>query len=428
MKHSLKFTSSAIVWVNRRRLRPFFCAGKLQPFLVQAPDLAALATAQSVVDGSVFVAEGRVNTPSTGRKLTGLPGNASRQSAGLWPALKQIGTRPWQGGYLVIIDASAPFLEPETLGELIGKLAKSDVAGMPDSGAAIAMTRDVFSWILRHGMGRSATDLADLYRLIQLEKPGHLILASPTTCASHEKPLGNVRSIYAGAREHQKGMALHLVDAGLGLRDPGRFDLRGKLTFGRDVFIDVGVVIIGDVTLEDGVSVGSNCILENCRIRAGSTIRDFSMVSGATVGAGCRIGPYARIRPDSILGRGCHIGNFVEIKKTTMGRSCKINHHSFVGDAVLGNGVILGAGSMTCNHDGSKVNRTRIHDGAYIGSGVMLVAPLTVGRNAFVGAGSTIVATAPANSLTLGRARQISIKGWVKKSQRKKNQNAKSKK
>jgi bifunctional UDP-N-acetylglucosamine pyrophosphorylase/glucosamine-1-phosphate N-acetyltransferase len=223
-------------------------------------------------------------------------------------------------------------------------------------------------------------------------------------------------------------MALQLVGAGLGLRDPGRIDLRGQLTFGRNVFIDVGVMIIGDVILEDGVNVGSNCILENCRIRAGSMIKDFSMVSGATVGAGCRIGPYARIRPDSILGRGCHIGNFVEIKKTTMGRGCKINHHSFIGDAALGNEVIIGAGSMTCNHDGSKVNRTRIHDGAYIGSGVMLVAPVTVGRKAFVGAGSTIVATAPANSLTLGRARQISIKGWVKKSRRKKNQNAKSKK
>lgn len=409
-------------------MRPFFCAGKLQPFLVQAPEQAALATAHSVVEGSVFLAEGNVNTLSNGRKLTGMAGKGSHQGTGLWPALKRIGTRPLQGDRLAIIDASAPFLEPATLGALIGKLAKSDVAGMPDSGAAIAMTRDVFSWVLRHGIGRSAKDLADLYRLIQMEKPDHLILASPTTCASHEKPLESVRRIYAGLKEHQKEMALQLVDTGLGLRDPGRIDLRGKLTFGRNVFIDVGVMIIGDVILEDGVNVGSNCILENCRIRAGSTIKDFSMVSGATVGAGCRIGPYARIRPDSILGPKCHIGNFVEIKKTTMGRGCKINHHSFVGDAALGNEVIIGAGSMTCNHDGSKVNRTRVHDGAYIGSGVMLVAPLTVGRKAFVGAGSTIVATAPANSLTLGRARQISIKGWVKKSRRKKNQNAKSKK
>jgi NDP-sugar pyrophosphorylase family protein len=409
-------------------LRPFFCAGKLQPFLVQAPERVALATAHSVVEGSVFIAGDHVNTLSKGRKLTGMTTRGSRRGAGLWPVLKRIGTQPLQGDYLAIIDASAPFLEPETLGELIGKLAKSDVAGMPDSGAALAMTRGVFSWILCQGIGRSAMDLVDLYRLIQLEQPKNFTLASPTACASHEKPLGSPRSIYAGAREHQKGMALQLVGAGLGLRDPGRIDLRGQLTFGRNVFIDVGVMIIGDVILEDGVNVGSNCILENCRIRAGSMIKDFSMVSGATVGAGCRIGPYARIRPDSILGRGCHIGNFVEIKKTTMGRGCKINHHSFIGDAALGNEVIIGAGSMTCNHDGSKVNRTRIHDGAYIGSGVMLVAPVTVGRKAFVGAGSTIVATAPANSLTLGRARQISIKGWVKKSRRKKNQNAKSKK
>jgi len=205
------------------------------------------------------------------------------------------------------------------------------------------------------------------------------------------------------------------MDSGLNLRNPYTLDLRGDLKFGQGVSIDTNVIIIGRVLLGGNVSVGANCILEDCRIQAGSIIREFTTVSGSTIAANCRIGPYARIRPDCYIGRDSQIGNFVEMKTTRTGERCRINHHSFIGDCKIGKNVTIGAGAITCNYDGAKANPSRIRDNAFIGSGVMLIAPITVQKNAFIGAGSTVVKNAPANSLTLRRAEQVTIKGWTLK-------------
>ena len=200
--------------------------------------------------------------------------------------------------------------------------------------------------------------------------------------------------------------------AGVTLADPARFDLRGYLRAGRDVSIDVNAVLEGDVTLGDRVRVGPNCLLRDCSIGADSEVLANSVIEQAVVGAGARIGPFARIRPETRLGQGVHIGNFVEIKKSSVGTGSKINHLSYVGDAEIGAGVNIGAGTITCNYDGVNKHRTVIGDGAFIGSDTQLVAPVEVGTDATIGAGSTITRDAPPGQLTLSRARQTSIKGW----------------
>ena len=400
MKRLAKVPGSAIVWADRRRLRPFYQAGKLLPFMAQSPHLAVMATVQTAVTGRTL--------------LVGDAGSLGKgKGGGLALALKRIDARELPAGRIILIDAAACFLTPATVRAMLQRLATADFVTLPGNGAALAMTSSVLAWLRRSRAVRSAVDLADLSRIIQREgKLDHWRFVTLPAVGAGEQPLRDVAGIYAGARAARVAAALRLVEAGLGLRDPSRIELRGNLTFGRNVFIDVNAIIIGEVVLEKGVTIGPNCILENARIKAGSTVKEFSLVAGALVGPGCRIGPFARIRAGTKLGRGCHIGNYVEVKNTTFGRNCKINHHSFVGDAIIGNEVIIGAGSMTCNFDGSRSNVTRIRNKAFIGSGVMLVAPVTVERNAFVGAGSTLVANAPADSLTLGRAKQISIKGW----------------
>ena len=416
MKRPSRVSACAIVWADKKRLRPFYRAGKLLPFLAQAPHRAVEAAARAVVTGEVLLAGDLDLDPPAG--VGAARRSKAKRSAGrgLWSALARINIRRLKGDRVIIIDASACFVSPATLGVLIQKLAKADAVGIAGNGAAVAMTRKVFTWLRRSGLARSVADLTGLFHLLQaVRKPERLVLAALPAVGACEQPLRDMASVYTSARAQKTAAALRLVNAGLGLRDPERIELRGTLSFGRDVFVDVNAIIMGNVILEDGVTVGPNCILEDVRIKAGSTIKEFSILSGAQVGPGCRIGPFARIRPGTRLGRGCQIGNFVEIKNATFGLNCKINHHSFVGDAVLGNDVIIGAGSMTCNYDGTKSNVTRIRNRAFIGSGVMLVAPVTVERHAFVGAGTTLVSDAPAHSLTLGRAKQISIKGWTKK-------------
>jgi bifunctional UDP-N-acetylglucosamine pyrophosphorylase/glucosamine-1-phosphate N-acetyltransferase len=245
--------------------------------------------------------------------------------------------------------------------------------------------------------------------------PGHPKTSKVEALRWYERPMISSFQAYKAAKDRQLNTLLRLANKGLVLKDPDRLDLRGNLSFGRGVCIDTNVIIIGEVRLGDGVAIGANCILEDVEIMAESVIKEFTTVSGSTVGMNCRVGPYARIRPSSFLGKHCQIGNFVEVKNTKMASNCKINHHSFIGDAKIGRNVIIGAGSITCNFDGTKTNLTVIDDNAFVGSGVMLVAPLSVGKNAFIGAGSTVVKEVPANSLTLGRAKQVSIKGWKKK-------------
>ena len=203
---------------------------------------------------------------------------------------------------------------------------------------------------------------------------------------------------------------LALRDRGLLLEDPSRVDVRGELEFGANVSVEINVIFKGHVVLGDNVRIGANCIIEDATIEADVVVKEFSMITSAHVGSCSQIGPYARIRPKSRIGSSCQIGNFVEIKETTMGTGCKINHHSFVGNATLGNDVVIGAGSITCNHDGTAVNSTTIGDGAYVGSGVMLIAPVTVGEYSMVAAGSTITENVPPRVLAICRTRDVVFK------------------
>jgi len=220
-------------------------------------------------------------------------------------------------------------------------------------------------------------------------------------------------------RRWQGEQARRLLEAGVTLADPARFDLRGSLVCGRDVFIDVGCVFEGQVTLGDGVRVGPHCVLRDVSVDAGTHIEAFSHLHQAEVGRDARIGPYARLRPGTELGDRTHVGNFVEIKKSVLGADSKANHLAYIGDADVGQRVNVGAGTITCNYDGVNKHRTVIEDDAFIGSDTQLVAPVRVGRGATLGAGTTLTRDAPADKLTVSRARQVTVEGWqrpVKKS------------
>jgi bifunctional UDP-N-acetylglucosamine pyrophosphorylase/glucosamine-1-phosphate N-acetyltransferase len=211
---------------------------------------------------------------------------------------------------------------------------------------------------------------------------------------------------------YRSEMADELMLAGATLADPARVDIRGDVEIGRDVFIDVNAVLTGTVRLGGGVQIGPNCLISDSQIGAGTEIYANSVIDNAVVGENCRIGPFARVRPDTILHNDVHIGNFVEIKKSEIGARSKANHLSYVGDSRVGSGVNIGAGSITCNYDGKNKWPTVIEDGAFIGSGTMMVAPVRIGANATIGAGSTITQPAPDGELTLTRAKQTTIAGW----------------
>ena len=221
-------------------------------------------------------------------------------------------------------------------------------------------------------------------------------------------------------RIHQRNIAAGLLAAGVTLADPARIDVRGSLTCGRDVFIDVNCVFEGDVELGDGVTVSPNCIIRNAKIGAGAEIRGFCHLEGANVGAGSLIGPYARLRPGADLGEEVHIGNFVEVKNSRIAAQSKANHLAYVGDSSVGERVNIGAGAITCNYDGANKHRTVIEDDVFIGTNCELVAPVKVGAGATVGAGTTLTRDAPAGSLVVSRVKQTAIAGWKRPTKNKK--------
>ncbi|MEY4328737.1 MAG: bifunctional protein GlmU [Pseudomonadota bacterium] len=213
-------------------------------------------------------------------------------------------------------------------------------------------------------------------------------------------------------RVWQRHQAEQLMIEGVRLADPARIDVRGTLTCGRDVGIDVGCVFEGTVVLEEGVQIGPYCVLRDVTVKAGARIEAFSHLNQAEVGPDAVVGPYARLRPGSTLGAGAHVGNFVELKNTQLGAGSKANHLAYVGDATVGERVNIGAGTITCNYDGVNKHRTVIEDDAFIGSDTQLVAPVTVGRGATLGAGTTLTKDAPADTLTVSRPKQLSLTGW----------------
>ncbi|MFJ4292726.1 bifunctional UDP-N-acetylglucosamine diphosphorylase/glucosamine-1-phosphate N-acetyltransferase GlmU [Cupriavidus sp. NPDC089707] len=213
-------------------------------------------------------------------------------------------------------------------------------------------------------------------------------------------------------RIHQGNQARRLLEAGVTLLDPARIDVRGELTCGRDVTIDVGCVFEGRVHLEDGASIGAHCVIRNSTVGAGAQLHPFCHVDSARIGPAGRIGPYARLRPGTELGEDVHIGNFVEVKNAQVAAHSKANHLAYVGDATVGSRVNIGAGTITCNYDGVNKHRTVIEDDVFIGSDTQLVAPVTVRRGATLGAGTTLTKEAPADKLTLSRAKQMTIDAW----------------
>jgi len=215
-------------------------------------------------------------------------------------------------------------------------------------------------------------------------------------------------------RIHQRNIALKLLEQGVTLMDPARIDVRGELICGRDVTIDVCCVFEGKVELGDGVRVGAHNVIVNARILAGAQIKPFCHIEEAVVGEVSIIGPYARLRPGTVLAEDVHVGNFVEIKNGQVAAHSKANHLAYIGDATIGSRVNIGAGTITCNYDGVNKSRTVIEDDAFIGSDSQLIAPVTVGKGATLGAGTTLTKDAPAGKLTVSRPRQITIENWTR--------------
>ncbi|MDH3319350.1 MAG: bifunctional UDP-N-acetylglucosamine diphosphorylase/glucosamine-1-phosphate N-acetyltransferase GlmU [Betaproteobacteria bacterium] len=213
-------------------------------------------------------------------------------------------------------------------------------------------------------------------------------------------------------RAYQSGQAKRLLDAGVALADLWRVDVRGELACGRDVAIDVNCVFEGSVKLGDRVRVGPNCVLRNVSVDADTEILAYSLIDTATIGKRCRIGPFSRMRPGVTLGDEVHVGNFVELKASRIGAGSKANHLSYIGDTDVGSRVNVGAGTITCNYDGTAKHRTVIEDDCFIGSDATLVAPVTIAKGSYIGAGSTISKDTPAGQLTVARAKQVSLPNW----------------
>ncbi|TMG75337.1 MAG: UDP-N-acetylglucosamine diphosphorylase/glucosamine-1-phosphate N-acetyltransferase [Betaproteobacteria bacterium] len=215
-------------------------------------------------------------------------------------------------------------------------------------------------------------------------------------------------------RIYQRNLVHALMEQGVTLADPARCDVRGALSCGRDVAIDVNCVFEGEVRLGDGVSIGANCVLKGVRIAAGTSIEPFCHIEEADIGANCRVGPYARIRPGTRLASDVHLGNFVEVKASSVGEGSKANHLAYIGDSEIGKNVNIGAGTITCNYDGANKHRTIIEDDVFIGSDTQLVAPVRVGKGATLGAGTTLTRDAPPGELTVSRAKQTTVPGWTR--------------
>jgi bifunctional UDP-N-acetylglucosamine pyrophosphorylase / glucosamine-1-phosphate N-acetyltransferase len=266
-----------------------------------------------------------------------------------------------------------------------------------NTGILVAPTSALARWL--PGLGNSNAQgeyyLTDIVALAVAE--GIKVETTQPQAAWEVEGVNSKAQLAALERIHQRNMAEALMEAGVTLADPNRIDVRGELTCGRDVFIDVNCVFEGKVTIADGARILPNCVIQD-----------------AVVGPKCIVGPFARLRPGTVLGEDVHIGNFVEVKNSSIASHSKANHLSYIGDATIGSRVNVGAGTITCNYDGANKFRTIIEDDVFIGSDTQLVAPVTVGRGATLGAGTTLTSNAPPDQLTLSRARQVTIPGWAR--------------
>lgn len=281
-----------------------------------------------------------------------------------------------------------------------------------NSGILVADARRLRVWLnnLSDDNAQHEYYLTDIYA--QADEEGQP--ADACECNNSQEVFGanDPWQLAALERLYQRMQATSLASQGVRFADPIRFDVRGKVSVGRDVEIDVDVILEGDVHIGDEVTIGPFTRISNSRLAAGTVIHAHCDLEGVITHGPCVIGPFARIRPGTELGAGSRVGNFVETKKTKLGAGSKINHLSYVGDAEIGSQVNIGAGTITCNYDGVNKHATQIGDGAFIGSNSSLVAPVTVGHNATIGAGSVITRNAPDDELSVGRSRQTTIPGW----------------
>ena len=292
------------------------------------------------------------------------------------------------------------------------------------TGVMAAPTARLKHWLsqLKNDNAQGEYYLTDVVAMAQAE--GMNVVAAQASAEIEVLGVNSPLQLADLERRYQLSQAQTLMEAGVRLADPARFDLRGTLQCGQDVDIDVNCVFEGFVELADDVQVGPNCVIRNARIGRGTRIAAFTHIegdaSGVSVGADVQIGPFARLRPGAQLGDEVHIGNFVEVKNSTMARGAKANHLAYLGDATVGERVNYGAGSITANYDGANKHRTVIGNDVHVGSNCVLIAPVTLGDGATIGGGSTISKDAPAGQLTVARARQASLSGWQRPQKAKK--------
>ncbi|MBK7687234.1 MAG: bifunctional UDP-N-acetylglucosamine diphosphorylase/glucosamine-1-phosphate N-acetyltransferase GlmU [Rhodocyclaceae bacterium] len=284
--------------------------------------------------------------------------------------------------------------------------------GEINTGMLVAPAASLARWL--PGLGNQNAQgeyyLTDIVALAVSE--GCKVVTAHPGAAWETEGVNNKAQLAQLERVHQRNIAEALMEAGVTLADPARIDVRGELTCEPDVFIDVGCVFEGKVSVGAGSTLSANCVLKNCSVGAGVLIKPFCHIEDAVIGANSIIGPYARLRPGTTLGNEVHVGNFCEIKNSDIASGSKVNHLSYIGDTTMGSRVNVGAGTITCNYDGANKFRTIIEDDVFIGSDTQLIAPVTVGRGATLGAGTTLTKDAPADQLTVSRAKQISMAGW----------------
>lgn len=281
-----------------------------------------------------------------------------------------------------------------------------------NSGIMVLPTARLADWLGSLGNANAQGEyyLTDVIEMAV--KEGLSVISLPVADPDEVMGVNSKRHLAAAERAWQKREAGKLLDAGVTLADPARIDVRGELVCGRDVFIDVGCVFEGRVTLGDRVYVGPYCVIRDTSFDADTQVQAFTHADGAAVGKTAKIGPFTRLRPGAELSDETHVGNFCEIKKSTVGFGSKVNHLSYIGDTTMGARVNIGAGTITCNYDGVNKFRTVIGDDVFVGSDTQLIAPVTVGDGATLGAGTTLAKNAPAGELTISRVRQVTIPGW----------------
>jgi bifunctional UDP-N-acetylglucosamine pyrophosphorylase/glucosamine-1-phosphate N-acetyltransferase len=312
----------------------------------------------------------------------------------------------------------------DAAGHIVGIVEDRDASPQQETirevntGIILARSGDLKRWLgrLRNSNDQGEYYLTDIFAMAAADG---VAIGSVQPGDPRDLLGANDRAQLAELERHYRQVAAErLMADGVQISDPQRIELRGSIEAGADVFLDINVVLEGEVILGDGVQVGPGCILRDCVLAAGTRVHPYSVLEGVRTLGPCDIGPFARIRPGTELGEGSRVGNFVEIKNTQLGEGSKASHLSYLGDSSIGKGVNIGAGTITCNYDGVNKHRTVIGDGAFIGSDTQLVAPVTVGRNADIGAGSTITKDAPEGQLTISRARQVTVKGWKRPKKR----------